>query len=176
MSAGLNFCVRATLRLRCSGCPSDTDVLKISSLPKWASSESRYEPPCAKLASCLLERHYTVLLTNSCPAAARFLRTPIKADTKSIGHILCSGEHPKRHCLSLSGQQIIERAQRRFPANSRFWITSVLLWVHAPKPDCRSRCYKSFIISGMKKQKAPNPKIRGISPDKILQEDVLADE
>ena len=118
MFAGLNFCVRATLRLRCSGCPSDTDVLKISSLPKWASSESRYEPPCAKLASCLLERLHTVLLTNSCPAAARFLRTPIKADTKSIGHILCSGEHPERHCLSLSGQQIIERAQRRFPANS----------------------------------------------------------
>ena len=118
ISAGFNFCVRATLRLWHSGCPPDTDVLKISSLPKWASSESRYEPPCAKLASCLLECHYIVLLTNSCPAAARFLRTPIKADTKSIGHILCSGEHPERHCLSLSGQQIIERAQRRFPANS----------------------------------------------------------
>ena len=47
---------------------------------------------------------------------------------------------------------------------------------HAPRPDCQSRCYKNFIISGMKKQTAPNPKIRGISPDKILQEDVLADE
>ena len=87
--AGLIFYVRATLRLRRYECPPDTTVLKISSLPKWASSESRYEPPCAKLASCLLERHYTVLLTNSCPAAARFLRTPIKADTKSIGHSLC---------------------------------------------------------------------------------------
>mgnify|MGYP006992630537 FL=1 len=93
MSAGLNFCVRATLRLRCSGCPSDTDVLKISSLPKWASSESRYEPPCAKLASCASECHYTVLLTNSCPAATRFLRTPIKADTNFLGRILFRGEH-----------------------------------------------------------------------------------
>ena len=118
ISAGLNFCVRATLRLRHFECPSDTDVLKISSLPKWASSESRYEPPCAKLASCLLERHYTVLLKNSCPAAARFLRTPIKADTKSIGHILCSDEHSERHCRSLSGQQIIERVRRTFYANS----------------------------------------------------------
>ena len=103
--AGLNFCVRATLRLRLFECPPDTAVLKISSLPKWASSESRYEPPCAKLASCLWERHYTVLLTNSCPAAARFLRTPIKADTKSIGHSLCSDEHSKSRCLSLSGQK-----------------------------------------------------------------------
>ena len=103
--AGLNFCVRATLRLRLFECPPDTAVLKISSLPKWASSESRYEPPCAKLASYLWERHYTVLLTNSCPAAARFLRTPIKADTKSIGHSLCSGEHSERRCLSLSGQK-----------------------------------------------------------------------
>ena len=34
ISAGLNFCVRATLRLWHSGCPPDTDVLKISSLPK----------------------------------------------------------------------------------------------------------------------------------------------
>ena len=93
ISAGLNFCVRATLRLRHSGCPPDTDVLKISSLPKWASSESRYEPPCAKLASCLLEHHYTVLLTNSCPAATRFLRTPIKADTNFLGRILFRGEH-----------------------------------------------------------------------------------
>ena len=103
--AGLNFCVRATLRLRLFECPPDTAVLKISSLPKWASSESRYEPPCAKLASCLLKRRYTVLLTNSCAAAARFLRTPIKADTKSIGHILCSDEHSECHCLSLSGQK-----------------------------------------------------------------------
>ena len=118
ISAGLSFCVRATLRLRHFGCPPDTDVLKISSLPKWAFSESRYEPPCAKLASCLLERHHIVLLTNSCPAAARFLRTPIKADTKSIGHILCSGEQPEFHCRSLSGQQIMRRARRTFSANS----------------------------------------------------------
>ena len=34
ISAGLNFYVRATLRLWHSECPSDTDVLKISSLPK----------------------------------------------------------------------------------------------------------------------------------------------
>jgi hypothetical protein len=47
---------------------------------------------------------------------------------------------------------------------------------HAPRLDCRSRFYKSFVISGMKKQKAPNPKIRGISPDKILQENVLANK
>ena len=114
ISAGLNFCVRATLRLRRSGCPSDTDVLKISSLPKWASSESRYEPPCAKLASCLLECLHTVLLTNSCPAAARFLRTPIKADTKSIGHILCSDEHSECHCLSLSGQKSSKDLSRDF--------------------------------------------------------------
>ena len=118
ISAGLNFCVRATLRLRHFGCPPDTDVLKISSLPKWAFSESRYEPPCAKLASCLLERHHIVLLTNSCPAAARFLRTPIKVDTKSIGHILCSGEQPEFHCRSLLGQQIMRRARRTFSANS----------------------------------------------------------
>ena len=32
--AGLNFCVRATLRLWHFECPPDTDVLKISSLPK----------------------------------------------------------------------------------------------------------------------------------------------
>ena len=91
--AGLNFCVRTTLRLRLFECPPNTAGLKISSLPKWASSESRYEPPCAKLASCLLECHYTVLLTNSCPAAARFLRTPIKADTNFLGRILFRGEH-----------------------------------------------------------------------------------
>ena len=34
VSAVLNFYVRATLRLRDSECPPDTDVLKISSLPK----------------------------------------------------------------------------------------------------------------------------------------------
>ena len=34
VDAGLNFYVRATLRLWHSKCPSDTDVLKISSLPK----------------------------------------------------------------------------------------------------------------------------------------------
>ena len=34
VSAVLNFYVRATLRLRASECPPDTDVLKISSLPK----------------------------------------------------------------------------------------------------------------------------------------------
>ena len=119
MSAGLNFCVRATLRLRHFGCPSDTDVLKISSLSKWASSESRYEPPCAKLASCLLERHYTVLLKNSCPAAARFLRTPIKADTKSIGHILCSDEHPERRSRSVA------RTQKLSPAD--IFANSIIL-------------------------------------------------
>ena len=35
----------------------------------------------------------TVLLTNSCPAATRFLRTPIKADTNFLGRILFRGEH-----------------------------------------------------------------------------------
>ena len=34
VSAVLNFYVRATLRLRHPECPPDTDVLKISSLPK----------------------------------------------------------------------------------------------------------------------------------------------
>ena len=77
------------------------DTLKISSLSKWASSESRYEPPCAKLASCLLEHHYTVLLTNSCPAATRFLRTPIKADTKSIGRVFVE-RTLERHCRNLN--------------------------------------------------------------------------
>ena len=72
ISAGLNFCVRATLRLRHSGCPPDTDVLKISSLPKWASSESRYEPPCAKLASCLLERHYISVAHKQLPRGGTF--------------------------------------------------------------------------------------------------------
>ena len=72
ISAGLNFCVRATLRLRHSRCPPDTDVLKISSLPKWASSESRYEPPCAKLASCLLERHYNSVAHKQLPHGGTF--------------------------------------------------------------------------------------------------------
>ena len=77
------------------------DTLKISSLSKWVSSESRYEPPCAKLASCSFERHYTVLLTNSCPAATRFLRTPIKADTKSIGRVFVE-RTLERHCRNLN--------------------------------------------------------------------------
>ena len=104
ISVGLSFCVRATLRLR-----------RLRVRPKKMRS---------KILACLNGRPQkvdmsrlvqnslrvcwnattTVLLTNSCPTAARFLRTPIKADTKSIGHILCSGEHPECHCLSLSGQ------------------------------------------------------------------------
>ena len=39
VSAVLNFCVRAMLRLWHFGCPSDTDVLKISSLPKRSTSQ-----------------------------------------------------------------------------------------------------------------------------------------
>ena len=118
ISAGLSFCVRATLRLWWRHVRPQKDALKNPSLPKWASSESRYEPPCAKLASCLLECHYTVLLTNSCPAAARFLRTPIKADTNFLGRILFRGRTRRHHCLSLSGQQIMRRARRTFSANS----------------------------------------------------------
>ena len=44
VSAVLNFYVRATLRLRASECPPDTDVLKISSLPKRESSKRLLRP------------------------------------------------------------------------------------------------------------------------------------
>ena len=52
------------------------------------------------------------------PRALVHKGAPRKADTKSIGHILCSGEHPECHCLSLSGQQIMKRIRRTFSANS----------------------------------------------------------
>ena len=39
------------------------------------------------------------------PRALFHKDAPRKADTKSIGHILCSDEQPRLHCLSLSGQK-----------------------------------------------------------------------
>ena len=61
-------------------------------------------PPC-----CVLQ---TVA-----PAAARFLRTSIKADTKSLGRILCQTDN--RSAMSkLERTEIIKRAKWRFFANS----------------------------------------------------------
>ena len=105
------------------------DTLKISSLSKWASSESRYEPPCAKLASCSLERHYTVLLTNSCSAATRFLRTPIKADTKSIGRVFVE-RTLECHCRNLNEHKSSKESYLYFLQILRFWIS---------RPQSRSR-------------------------------------
>ena len=99
MPLSLNFCVRAMLRLwpfgvrltqmrsqflaSLNGRPQKVDMSR--------RGQTRFKyigmPPC-----CVL---HTVA-----PAAARFLLTSIKADTKSLGRILCSGEQPKRHCLS----------------------------------------------------------------------------
>ena len=79
-----------------------------------------------------------------------------------------SDGHPEHRSRSVARTQKLSPAD--IFANSMILSKNVfLLWVHAPRPDCRSRCYKSFIISGMKKQKAPNPKIRGISPDRIYR-------
>ena len=118
ISAGLNFCVRAMLRLRHSGCPPDTDVLKISSLPKRSTSQILMCPLSVNVSP---RSHYGVPLRYEVANTTRghgIVQHSAKADTKSIGHILCSGEHPERHCLSLSGQQIIRRARRTFSANS----------------------------------------------------------
>ena len=65
-----------------------------------------------------------------------------------------SDGHPEHRSRSVARTQKLSPAD--IFANSMILSKNVfLLWVHAPRPDCRSRCYKSFIISGMKKTKSP---------------------
>ena len=59
------------------------------------------------------------------PAAARFLRTSIKADTKSLGRSLCLVEQPPSELSKLWRTEIIEKRQKENTPNSWFRITSI---------------------------------------------------
>ena len=107
ISAEINFYVRATLRLRDSECPPDTDVLKISSLPKRSTSQILMCPLSVNVSPHSIKEWSLSYVVANTTRGHGIVQHSAKADTKSIGHILCSGEHPERHCLSLSGQQII---------------------------------------------------------------------